>query len=130
MNAYKVTGNLHHNTAVYEPGEILELTDEEAKPLLEAGVIEPENPDLEDVMKPEDADSESKTDEESEPDAPGEQTPSLETLSYKDLQEKAKSLNLPYVGVSKSDLIESITKASEAGKEEGTKGEENLGDDL
>jgi hypothetical protein len=40
---YQVTGNIQHDNKAYGPGDTLDLSEAQAKPLIEAGVIEDPN---------------------------------------------------------------------------------------
>ena len=44
LPAYRVLGNIDHNGTRYSAGELLHLDDEDAAPLLAAGMVEPAVP--------------------------------------------------------------------------------------
>lgn len=45
MRAFAVVKNLSHDNADYAPGDVVELSDEHAEPLLAAGVVEESDSD-------------------------------------------------------------------------------------
>lgn len=115
MSTYTVKLNLHHNGTAYVPGETVELDEKAAAVLVKDGVVEAAGKTTEKskttTVKPE---------SQKEPEGP----------SYKELQEEAKSLGLPHVGVSKADLVKTIAEAKTAKKDdpENTDGSDNTND--
>jgi hypothetical protein len=96
MSTFHVKSAVKHNGTLYKPGEQVELSDDVARALIEAGVVEGgEEPDT-------------------APDTAGDDVSPLASLSYRELQERAASFGLPAVGVSKNVLIERITAAMNA----------------
>jgi hypothetical protein len=49
---YKALVNVHHNNTQYPHGEKLDLSDQEARPLLEIGAIEPAYPPVKVQLNP------------------------------------------------------------------------------
>jgi hypothetical protein len=105
----KVLTNLSHDGKDYVPGDVVELTEAQVKPLL-PDVVEPMG-----KMKSEPA-----------PAIPSDEEEDEEELSYNELREKAKELGVPANG-SKEDLKERIAEAEAKADEEAD--EEETGDE-
>jgi hypothetical protein len=154
-----VLTQLKHNGALYVPGSLADLPDDVAEGLIKDGVVEAYDPkatsgastdsdtptqteevkNAGDEQENTDEKNDSQSDNENEDSNSSEQPEGgseqpLEDLPYQELQKRAASLEIQYVGVSRNDLIENI-RAAEANSDEndgdnGDADEDDNGDDL
>ena len=115
MSTYTVQSNLNHDGKEYKAGDTVELDEEVGKRLVADGVVAEMK-----VKKP--------APPANLPVAPKGTANPLESLSYKDLQERAAALGIPAVGVSKKELIERISEA-EAAANKKESGDEDAGNE-
>jgi hypothetical protein len=79
MTSYKVKENLNHNDSFFTKGEFVDLSEEEAKPLIEAGTIEPDESEKEETPEEEEPVWRSTSEDEEEVEGEKEETPEEES---------------------------------------------------
>lgn len=137
---YQAKSTINHNGQEYKRGATISLSDEEAMPLKEAGVlgkvgtvptVEETEEDMAPVEKPAKKPKASKEKEEVGESEPEEETTDFSGMTKTELQKELKSRKIEFApSETKSDLVAKLEESEAASSDEGTEEEEKADDGL